>query len=413
MWGNRPRLLNTARTSGQNSWYHKQKRAVHHGQTAFREYPENYDLPPILPNRCDICREDKSPGLFPEPSLLLQGDIGIDTVGFEVPLYQQAGSIHDLLAKVKNREMSSTIGSVTYIDPTSNNKVKLSFNRYRHSLNIEFNVSRFVDPDGTSLATPADVHKVLESLLRDIFDDGTALPAFAVDFEGHEDTVNWQQDWKSQIRPIRLDLARDFVVSHKDFSPELYRNIKPKSNHGVGLSLNNGQVNTWQGILKSRDGYMKFYDKYEETAKHEFRVMPAPGTFRYEYQLGRTHLEKSHLHSLVDITPKKFEHALRRGWGLSQLETPVVHPQAWQRQVALADLTPREKALAIAYLATKDFGVDIGMTDEEKSQAIQHSQMAGIDFRKSLHLQGLPVFRLNLDSKALIDMEKSDGQGTV
>jgi hypothetical protein len=79
----------------------------------------------------------------------------------------------------------------------------------------------------------------------------------------------------------------------------------------------------------------------------------------------------------------------------------------------LADLTPREKALAIAYLATKDFGVDIGMTDEEKSQAIQHSQTAGIDFRKSLRLQGLPVFRLNLDSKALIDMAKSDGQGTV
>jgi hypothetical protein len=263
---------------------------------------------------------------------------------------------------------------------------------------MEFNPSRFMDPDGTALVPVEAVSRICELLVEEYFADGEALPAFAVTTEGEESLEYWEEDWQSQIRIVRLDVARDFLITDPLFSIDHFKNSKARHARGVSVIYNDGVAETWDSPNSKKSGHVKFYNKTRQAIKKGVKQPPSDGTFRFEYLLRNKHLQRAHIHTLADLTPEKFEYALRLGWDIAGLGKPLTHPMGWLIKLNNSILSPEQKTQVIGYLHANELGVDLGMRNTDIKNVKSLARSAGLSFRTSLEKQGGVTMELNLVS---------------
>jgi hypothetical protein len=286
----------------------------------------------------------------------------------------------------------------TTIHEGSGAKIHFSHSKQRSSITMEFNPSRFMDPDGTALVPVEAVARVCELLVEEYFADGEALPAFAVTTEGNESLEYWEEDWRSQIRIVRLDTARDFTITDPRFSISLFKETQARYAKGVSIIYKNGVAETWDSPNSKKSGHVKFYDKFRQAVKKRIKQVPAEGTFRFEYLLRKKHLQRAHIHTLEDLTPAKFENALRIGWEIAGLGEPVTHPQGWINQVNDSSLSAEEKTMLIGYLQAQQSGLDLGLRKYQINEIKAKVRSVGLSFRRPLSKQGNMYMQLDLDT---------------
>jgi hypothetical protein len=267
---------------------------------------------------------------------------------------------------------------------------------------MEFNPSRFADPDGTTLVPVEAVARITELLIEEYFKDGEALPAFAVTEGGEESLEYWEDNWRSQIRIVRLDVARDFYITDPLFNIDLFKETKAKYARSVAIHYKNGIAETWESTNSRKSGHVKFYNKYRQATKAGVKDMPLVGTFRFEYMLRNKHLQKAHIHTLEDLTPAKFEYAMRQGWDISELGKPVMHPSAWIKQIHDSELPPETKSGVIGFLQAELIGLELGLRPYQTKALKKAAREAGITFRRALARQGNLRFTLDLETGAVV-----------
>jgi hypothetical protein len=101
---------------------------------------------------------------------------------------------------------------------------------------------------------------------------------------------------------------------------------------------------------------------------------------------------------LADLTPEKFEYALRLGWDIAGLGKPLTHPMGWLIKLNNSILSPEQKTQVIGYLHANELGVDLGMRNTDIKNVKSLARSAGLSFRTSLEKQGGVTMELNLVS---------------
>ncbi len=349
---------------------------------------------PLLSNRCSYC----SKNVFPIPTITSDPTVGVDRVAVEIPLIPSKSDGQAVLSTIKNTLLGRWGNRAKAIHLPSGADIHFSFNKARWSITMEFNPSRFADPDGTTLVPVEAVSRITELLIEEYFKDGDALPAFAVTEEGEESLEYWEADWRSQVRIIRLDVARDFVITDPHFDIELYKETKAKYARSVAIHYNNGVAETWDSTNSKKSGHVKFYNKSRQATKSGVKDQPVDGTFRFEYMLRNKHLQRAHIHTLDDLTSEKFEFALRQGWDIAGLGNPVAHPQGWISQINGSALAPRTKAEVIGFLQAEMRGFDLGYRRYQEATLKKVARATGLSFRRSLEYQGNLIYRLDLET---------------
>jgi hypothetical protein len=114
------------------------------------------------------------------------------------------------------------------------------------------------------------------------------------------------------------------------------------------------------------------------------------------------HLQRHHIHTLEDLTPEKFEAALRYGWGISKLGEPVHHEMGWVKMVHDSSLPPYAKAQVIGMLYANEASLDLNLRPLEKKSIKRFAKNAGISFRRPLKKQGNLCMRLDLETGTAI-----------
>ena len=353
---------------------------------------------PLLSNRCSYCVKT----VFPLPTIASDTTIGVDRVAVEIPLIPSKSDAIAVLSTIKNTMLGRWSTRAKTVHQPSGADIHFSFNKARWSIVMEFNPSRFADPDGTTLVPVEAVARVTELLIEEYFKDGEALPAFAVTEEGNESLEYWESDWRSQIRIIRLDVARDFTITNPRFDIELYKETKAKYARSVAIHYNNGVAETWDSTNSKKSGHVKFYNKSRQAAKAGVKDLPADGTFSFEYMLRNKHLRRAHIHTLDDLTGGKFELALRQGWEIAGLGDPVMHPQGWINQINDSEMSPSTKAEVIGFLQAEIHGFDLGHRQYQQATLKKMARSAGLTFRRSLADQGNLRFQLDLEAGTVI-----------
>jgi hypothetical protein len=86
---------------------------------------------------------------------------------------------------------------------------------------IEFNPSRSLDPDGSTICPPHKVEDLVVGLIK-YLGDHTVMPLWGFDKETGEFIHNqphlWPSSWRDAVTIHRLDIARDFYSPFPDFS---------------------------------------------------------------------------------------------------------------------------------------------------------------------------------------------------
>ena len=353
---------------------------------------------PLLSNRCSLCISN----VYPIPTLPAGITVGVDRIAVEIPLVPNKSDGKALLSTIKNTMLGRWGAKATSIHEATGAKVYFQFNRARWSITMEFNPSRFMDPDGTALTPIESVARITELLIEEYFAAGEALPAFAVTTEGEESLEYWEESWRSQIRIIRLDAARDFSIQDPLFSIEMFKETKAKFARAVSIIYNNGKAETWDSPSSKKSSHVKFYDKTAHALKKKLKNPPINGTFRFEYLMRNKHLQRHHIHTLEDLTAEKFEAALRFGWDISKLGEPVHHPMGWVKAVNDSGIPSMAKAQVIGMLHANEISLDLGLKPFEKRSLKQFARTAGLSFRRPLNKQGNLVMRLDLDTGAAV-----------
>ena len=353
---------------------------------------------PLLSNRCSLCISN----VYPIPTLHADTTVGVDRIAVEIPLVPSKSVGKALLSTIKNTQLGRWGAKATAVHEATGTKVHFQFNRARWSITMEFNPSRFMDPDGTSLTPIDSVARITELLIEEYFAAGEALPAFAVTTEGDESLEYWEETWRSQIRIIRLDGARDFRILDPLFSIELFKETKAKFARAVSIIYNKGRAETWDSPSSKKNSHVKFYDKTAHAIKKKHKNIPEEGTYRFEYLMRNKHLQRHHIHTLEDLTPEKFEAALRYGWGISKLGEPVNHEMGWVKMVHDSTLPPYAKAQVIGMLYANEASLDLNLRPLEKKSIKRFAKNAGISFRRPLKKQGNLCMRLDLETGTAI-----------
>lgn len=378
--------------------YNKQNRRSNMAATRSIMINTGNVIRPLLSNRCSLCISN----VYPVPTLPADITVGVDRIAVEIPLVPNKSDGKALLSTIKNTQLGRWGAKATAIHEATDTKIHFQFNRARWSITMEFNPSRFMDPDGTALTPIESVARITELLIEEYFADGEALPAFAVTTEGDESLEYWEESWRSQIRIIRLDGARDFHILDPFFSIELFKETKAKFARAVSIIYNKGRAETWDSPSSKKNSHVKFYDKTAHAVKKKLKNAPAQGTYRFEYLMRNKHLQRHHLHTLEDLTPAKFEAALRFGWDMSKLGNPVNHEMGWVKLINDSAIPAYAKAQVIGMLYANEVALDLNLKLHEKRNIKRFAKAAGISFRRPLRKQGNLCMRLDLETGTAI-----------
>jgi hypothetical protein len=357
----------------------------------------------LLSNRCSFCIRN----IFPEPTIPLSPSIGIDKLAIEIPLAAGIGDPKMFLSSIKNTIVGRWATKATTNHVSTGAKIEWQFLASRWSMRLEFNPSRFVDPDGTTLVTPGQTIHVIKELIKEfMFESEDALPCFVITETKEIDIENWRTNWMSMVRISRIDTAVDFVVDKTSFDIENYKSVAPKYAKGINITYNKkGVAETWSGVYSSKDGFPMLYDKSAQAGKKSVDSPPKAGTKRFEYRLQRTALTRAHLHTLADLNDAKFEYALRQGWEYSKMSSVVHPPEAWIEIITNSTLQPSVQTSLIGMLTMKILGLPIHLSPEEESRLMEFARSVGISFKMKLQKQWLSATYLDLESQSLIEIK--------
>jgi len=370
-----------------------------------RENPQKKIPHPFFSNRtinciCTLDIEAAKPvEVIHDPGL-----IGVDKLAIEVPIYGPESDIAGFLSSLRNSEIGKWGKSATVqLDAQSDAKAFVQFLKNRWSVLIEFNPSRLYDPDGCTLVPVEGVSRIVERVIRDIFEyAGNALPYFAFNSEGDPDWDNWDEDWKAQILISRLDATRDFLIPEKRFSLDLYRDIRPRSAKATRITYGNGgYAELWEGVYAGRYGAVKFYDKYRKARKDKIPNLPPQGLKRFEYCAGRSELDVAHIHNLSMLDANRFNRLLKLAWKKSNLYARKPLQGAWAEMILSSGADHEELLTCIGALFCKENGISFDVSKEVQKKIRNLTSRAGIDLRRSLSQYGLKRVQLNLEKGQL------------
>lgn len=350
-------------------------------------------------NRCSFCTDNA----FPISTIQMSPRIGIDKIAVEIPLAVGIGEPHLFLSSIKNTIMGRWATKATTKHLVTGSTIYWQFIKSRWSIRLELNPSRFVDPDGFSLASPKSCVRVIQEVIKEFMLDGDeALPLFVINAENEIDLDHWREDWTDLVRISRLDTAVDFEVDETEFNFEFYKEVKPKYAKAVQITYGkSGKAETWNGVFSSKDGFVRMYDKTAQVKKKNLIDQPLSRLTRFEYRLERKSLSRAHIHSLSDINQNKFEYALRLGWEASKAGSLVNDPTSWIDKINGSTLKESEKANLLSYLWKR---LRSSSDPEPLSQNIEVAQSAakaGISMKQKLSKQWAKAMYLDLNSQQL------------
>ena len=250
---------------------------------------------------------------------------GIDKIRITYPLDTElSDGSDDLFTKHGVRKTLGKGGELKYakgsVPGPNGDKVFFEIRNNASQAVVEFNPSRSVDPDGSTLCSPELVDNLVTAVIR-FLGMHTVVPIWVIDHKTSETVLEnpdlWPPNWRKSVEVNRLDGARDIYSPFAGFGTRSLLGLKKPHFPTDTLIRNNGNVETisWGKRNNVRHSF------YNKSLKHDKDVNG--GWFRFEIQMTTHYLKNNGIVSLEDVTSGNVFRLLWHRWNVSNLDTPI------------------------------------------------------------------------------------------
>lgn len=331
------------------------------------------------------------------PSYLLDGSFGVDKVRLSLTIDPNSVVHVDFLDNVYGSSGNKTNGTVKLPGQPG---IYLSWpDTGKQIMSITFNPSNFSRKDGWEICPPPMLAKYSEEVIRAVLalGDPQARPSFMAG-EPWGVIGPWPKDWTTHVGISLLHLARDFRITDKRFDLEQMKGFKPVRMGAVKLVLGaDGKVETVTHTCGKDTARHQVYDKHRERKKalaNKKQVKVATdaipeGTFRYEVQIPRVALRKSHIDKLDVLIPDRINKIALSYWANSNYQSPLI----WEGQIATemgTVLSDTEIAESLQLIRNQALGVSMNYSPKDLRRIEKLIKKAGVSKKTRLTSQGMP-----------------------
>lgn len=241
---------------------------------------------------------------------------------------------------------------------------------------IEFNPSRIIDPEGTSLCPPSRVREVAV----DAVDFALSLLEPAVPDVGAMNVrrLDVARDFQNVTRPAYL--VQGLGPVHRPWARRNLVHYDPGKNGAQTLMVGSGA------------GVVRLYDKDQESGGK------APGVLRWEVEARRDWCQKyGNIKTVADATDERVESLGRNRWEWSQMGTEVTAMESVVEKVMRSGLSFAEQRGLIGYLTMIAAGADVRAANSTHSKYRRLSRQIGVSIDPGSLSGESPGFRAHLD----------------
>lgn len=339
-------------------------------------------------------------------NLLTDGTIGVDKIRISVALDPDSIALDTFLARLLG-EWGKRGGKVRVPNLP---EVYIGWDYKRSILYMEFNPSRFVWHIGLSLCPLAWLIDltgwVMQTVLK--FGDPQARPLFAtekVNKKTGEIQIVYPVDWADEVWVSLLHLAGDFKALDEKFSLSQLEGVQPSRTKAALSYRNKGVLNTLTHVASAKTTRVSLYNKFNERqGKPEPDAPPVPpNTYRFEVQLPRKSIAKSHLARLGGCTESNTAARLSQKWKDSGFHKDLVWEGSMVHVIHSSQLSNTEKNELIGYQLACQYGVPSSNYEPEEIERLERlTESFRITKAIPLTKQGPSYGHLELESASLV-----------
>ena len=240
--------------------------------------------------------------------------IGIDKLHIHIPLYSDNTDGSSGIWKKKKysytpngQEIQKFEGSLK-LGPRVT--IHISVFNYGNVAEIQFNPSRVLDKEGSSLCPLPSLEGSVRWVLKQL--EEIITPDWCIDRQTGEILDEWPSDWYSKVIAKRIDLAVDIAAS-RAFSVSTVRQQVSNHHREVGTYENKGICNTlvWGKAPWIRE---TFYSKGNCPSHTE-----SEDVYRFEVQMHRSFISKNGWQNLETIKASHLMNFMQERWDKSGL----------------------------------------------------------------------------------------------
>jgi hypothetical protein len=188
--------------------------------------------------------------------------------------------------------------------------------------------------------------------------------------------------------------------------------FKPVRMGAVKLILGtDGKIETLTHVCGKDTARHQIYDKHKERKKalankKKIKVVTDPipqGTYRYETQIPRVALRKSHITTLDLLIPERINKIALNYWTSSNYHRPLI----WEGQIATemsTVLTPTEVAESLQFIRNLALGVVMDYSPSDVRRIERLIKKAGVSKKQELASQGMPYGHLDFITGEIVPL---------
>ena len=322
----------------------------------------------------------------------LPDHIGIDKLHIRIPLIPEDTDGHSAQWKKKRFIPTANGSSIhwleTHLEVAERLDIHLKVFNLGAPAEIQFNPSRVMDADGSSLCSVEALEATVIFVIRQI--SHLITPTWFLDMTSGEVKEAWPSGWLEQAEITRLDIAVD-ITSNISFNVEKVLKQVAGRLKKMDATLNYGFCNslTWGSPHRLRE---VFYNK----GAHPLHKN-SDGVFRFECQLHSRYLKEKSVQSVHHITAEWVMEIAKKRWEKSRLGIPfslnggLVHLlSALDKQVST---TKANGFLGVALRMSQ--GVDSGCNPKTLVEYKSLGESVGFALGSPLDSLGSSTYKLN------------------
>ena len=276
---------------------------------------------------------------------------------------------------------------------------------------VEFNPSRLLDPEGSTLCHPDLVKDTVGAIIVFLGRRGV-VPSWYLDRSTGEirdsGPNSWPADWEDQVNILRLDIARDFYSPFKDFSVSKLKDLHISGYPDVSFYANNGVINTlsWGSSNHVR------HSLYNKSLKHDGDA--EGGWTRFEIQQRGYRLKTQGISSLCDINADSVFTLLWDRWDASGLNKPISIGEGGRNLVELLSkvLPPAKVATFIGLAYLKMEGIPLKLNPKTLMAYRKIGESVGFILGSSLENLGSVEVQINFNAGLVEALPQSSSEFT-
>lgn len=319
--------------------------------------------------------------------------IGIDKLHIHIPLYPDNTDGSSGIWK-KKRYANTPNGQEIqkfegFLEVSPRTVIHISIFNYGSIAEVQFNPSRVLDKEGSSLCPLKFLEGTVLWVLKQL--EGTITPDWCIDRQTGEILEVWPSDWYSRIKVTRIDLAVDITTSEAFSISTVRQSVSNQhkitttyENKGVCNSLEWGKKPWLREIFYSKGNHPNHKDSKDVQ--------------RFEVQIHREFIRQKGWQNLEKITVPHILRLIEERWAKSGLSEAFSFDEDFASiyNQLLTYVTPSKAMNFLGSALVANNGLVLGINPKTVKEYQKLSQILGFSFGSDITKVGKKLYYLDL-----------------